>query len=138
MFTLELPAGWSATTNSTNPKAINMASLEGPTGTITVLCLTGLGAARVSIEGAMRGSLESSLPNITLVNKNEIKAANGKKALIRVYKGRTEAQGETVALDGLSASVKHRKCWMGFIGVSPESPGGQRVGEMLEIVQSVH
>ena len=57
LFTVDLPAGWSGATNATDPRAINLAGLSGPTGSVTVLCLTGLGASQKTMDNATRGSL---------------------------------------------------------------------------------
>jgi hypothetical protein len=139
LFAVDLPAGWQATTISTEPKAINMASLAGPTGSsITVLCMSGFLANKKTMEEVMYGSLSQNLPTLNHVGGNKIKARNGKKSEIKMYKARTEAKGDTVVLDGITASLKNGKCMLGFIGISPETPNDQRVAEVVGIVQSVH
>lgn len=138
LFAVDLPAGWQATTISTEPKAINMASLDGPTGNITVICMSGFLANKKTMEEVIYGSLSNNLPNLSQVGGNKIKAKNGKKADIKIYKAQTEAKGDTVMLDGVTASLKNGKCMLGFIAISPETPNDQRVAEVVGIVQSVH
>ena len=138
LFAVDLPAGWKATTISTEPKKINMASLDGPTGNITVLCMSGFLANKKTMEEVMYGSLSKNLPNLNQVSGNKIKAKNGKKAQIKLYKAETEVQGDTVFLDGVTASLKNGKCMLGFVAISPATANDQRVAEIVEIIQSVH
>ncbi len=139
LFSLDLPKGWEATTNSTNPKAINMALLKRPPGnTVTVLCLSGFGASKKGMEEAVASGMSSNIPNIDLLRQDTVKAANGKKTKLSIYQGKTESQGTTVVLNGVTGTLKHKKCHLGFIGLSPAVAGNQLVDEMLGIVKSVH
>lgn len=138
LFSVNLPAGWHATTLATERKAITLAKLKGPTGSVTVMCMSGLLGNQKSTEKIMYGSLSGSLPNLKKVSTDKIKAANGKKAGITRYKGQTVEQGKTVRLDAVTASIKNRKCWLGFIGISTETPNQQRVIEIMAVILSVH
>ncbi len=137
LFTVDLPAGWEGTTSATDAKKIYLASIGGPTSTITVLCMSGMLASHKVIGDVMQTSLSGNLPNLRQTGTDKVKVANGKRAMVTSYKGQTEAQGETVVLDGLTASVKNRKCMLGFIAIGPETDGGEGIGTVMEIVQSV-
>ena len=139
LFSLDLPGGWQGTTLETNPKKVTMAKLDGPPGAaILVFCMSGWVANQKTMEEVLYGPLSNAMPNITHLGQKKIKAANGKKALINRYEGRMERDGATVILDGVTASVKHRKCWLGLMGIAGAGTGEQRVDEMLEILLSVH
>ena len=137
LFTVDLPAGWEGKTVSTEAKSINLASLSDGGNTITVMCMSGLLASRKVIEDVMQTTMSSNMPNNTVRGTNKITAANGKPAYFTVYEGSADAQGSTVAIHGVTAALKHRKCQLGFIAVGPATADARGVDAIMRIIQSV-
>ena len=137
LFTVDLPAGWAGETVGTEAKQINLASLSDGGNTITVMCMSGMLASRKVIEDVMQTTMWSNVPNIAVRGQEKSRAANGKHVYFRLYEGRTESQGTTVELHGVTAAVKHGKCQLGFIAVGPATADAREVGDVMGIVRSV-